>query len=611
MSKILYPVVDPPSSRKERQPLLLPSVSEESSSSSFYHQWYQLNCHLWRHVCIPSKPAILLVCLTMVVGAIYKILFILCLTAAVTIISESHINKALAIFLAYLLGLLAVLLYPISGFIADVFCGRFGAIVISMCLFIVSFLLLICASVLILVNPELFPLHWSHAKAVVFTLVIIFYGVTFGIGAKIYYANYIQFGIDQLIDASSKHLSLFVHWIIWADTLPSIIIVPLVLALYCHKNYVPVKVLLSCVPFICYIALIFLLVLSVCKRRWFHTEPGQNNPYKVVIKVLTFAWKHKYPLQRSAFTYCDDERPSRLDFAKERFGGPFTTEQVEDVKTLFRVLLVLLVLGPIFVLDMPNSLFGFLLIGVHTAHRSKEYCDASFFVFESGTLKFITSTIVYPLYVFILFACIRATMPRIFTRLGAGIIFFLLGVSSLIFTELIGHAQNEVISNETAQCMFTIKHDEGCFAYHVPTLGMHWSSLIPANVLLGIGPLLVTTTIYEFIVAQSPHSMKGLIIGLFLTIQTFFQFVSILATLPFSLNSVWENHHLKEHPPVTNCGFGYLLFTCVFALMGFILFSVVAKKYKYRERDDRPYDHRFAIDVYSRTIESRGVQQTS
>ena len=140
---------------------------------------------------------------------------------------------------------------------------------------------------------------------------------------------------------------------------------------------------------------------------------------------------------------------------------------------------------------------------------------------------------------------------------------------------------------------------------------MHWSSLIPANVLLGIGPLLVTTTIYEFIVAQSPHSMKGLIIGLFLTIQTFFQFVSILATLPFSLNSVWENHHLKEHPPVTNCGFGYLLFTCVFALMGFILFSVVAKKYKYRERDDRPYDHRFAIDVYSRTIESRGVQQTS
>ena len=594
-----------PSSCEESQPLLLPSVLKKSSSSVCYYQRYFSNCHSWRHVCLPSKPAILLVCLTVVVSAIYKIFFILCVTAAVAIVSENHINKALAIFIAYLLGLLAVLLYPISGFVADVFCGRFRVLVISMCLFIVSFLLLICATILILMNPELFPLQWSHSIAVLFALIIVLYGVTFGIGAVIYYANYIQFGIDQLMEASSKHLSLFVHWIIWADNLPSVIIIPLILALYCHKNYVPVKMLLSSVPFICFIALIFLLVLSIYKRHWFYTEPGRNNPYKVVIKVLKFAWKHKYPLQRSAFTYCDDERPSRLDFAKEKFGGPFLTEQVEDVKTLFRVLIVLLVLGPIFVLDLPNSVFGFLLIGVHTAHRNKEFCDASLFVFESGTLKFITSAILYPLYVFVLFACIRANMPRILTRLGVGIVLFLLGISSLIVTELVGHAQNGVNANETAQCMFMIRLDEKHIAYHVPTLGVHWSSLIPANVLLGIGPLLVTTTVYEFIAAQSPHSMKGLIVGLFLTIQTFFQFVSILATLPFSLNSIWETEHLKEHPPVTNCGFGYLLFTCIFALIGFVLFSIVAKKYKYRERDDRPYDQRFVIDVYSRTIESR------
>ena len=85
----------------------------------------------------------------------------------------------------------------------------------------------------------------------------------------------------------------------------------------------------------------------------FHTEFRCHNPYKGVYNVLNFARKHKYPIRRSAFTYCDDELPSRIDFAMERFGGPFTTEQVEDVKTFLRMLLVFVVLGPVFVLDVP------------------------------------------------------------------------------------------------------------------------------------------------------------------------------------------------------------------------------------------------------------------
>ena len=43
--------------------------------------------------------------------------------------------------------------------------------------------------------------------------------------------------------------------------------------------------------------------------------------------------KHKYPVQRSAFTYCENEQPTRLDYGKSKYGGPFTTEQVDDVKT--------------------------------------------------------------------------------------------------------------------------------------------------------------------------------------------------------------------------------------------------------------------------------------
>ena len=95
-----------------------------------------------------------------------------------------------------------------------------------------------------------------------------------------------------------------------------------------------------------------------------YTEPGHGNPYKSVITVLIFAWKHKYPLQRSAFTYCDDDEiPSRLDFGKGRYGGPYSTEQVEDVKTFIRIILVLLLTGPVFVLENSSEPFILPFIG--------------------------------------------------------------------------------------------------------------------------------------------------------------------------------------------------------------------------------------------------------
>ena len=67
-------------------------------------------------------------------------------------------------------------------------------------------------------------------------------------------------------------------------------------------------------------------------------EPVTQNPFKLIHKVIRYAINNKYPAYRSAFTYCEDELPSRIDFGKSKYGGPFTIEQVEDVKTFFRIL---------------------------------------------------------------------------------------------------------------------------------------------------------------------------------------------------------------------------------------------------------------------------------
>ena len=81
-------------------------------------------------------------------------------------------------------------------------------------------------------------------------------------------------------------------------------------------------------------------------------EPPSINPYTLLTRVIKFAYKHKVPLRRSAFTYCDDESPSRLDLAKQKYGGPFTTRQVEDVKAFLGILKVLLTATPAFYLQI-------------------------------------------------------------------------------------------------------------------------------------------------------------------------------------------------------------------------------------------------------------------
>ena len=82
-----------------------------------------------------------------------------------------------------------------------------------------------------------------------------------------------------------------------------------------------------------------------------------------------------------------------------------------------------------------------------------------------------------------------------------------------------------------------------------------------------------------------------------------------VALIPFS-KKIWQSKHLEEHPPVTSCGFGYLSCVLIVALIGFILFLVAAKRYKFRERDDRPYDQRFVISVYDKYLNQVGSEDT-
>ena len=80
------------------------------------------------------------------------------------------------------------------------------------------------------------------------------------------------------------------------------------------------------------------------------------NPFKTIFKILQYTWKHKYPERQSAFTYWENKEPSRIDFGKQKYGNPFTNEEVEDMKTFFRLLTVMLSSFGFFLTDDSQSL---------------------------------------------------------------------------------------------------------------------------------------------------------------------------------------------------------------------------------------------------------------
>ena len=585
----------------ESQPLL--SIS--ATGNSVLQKNSRDYCGL-KYLCLPSKSAILLILWTIMVGTTCTFL-----TGIIEVISISNFHSNVLNKLDIRLigsipqAMLAaiMILYPFSGFLADVCCERFRTVFISTCFILLSLVLSSCISVICSINEH--RCWWNHMElqesiTVIFLFIVIL--LLFTIGLAGYQANFIQLGLDQLLEAPSEYLGLFAHWAMWAFNLTFIILNVLVNLRIClPKQRAKVDISVTSIFFVLTLTFLGLLVVSRWKHQWFYREPGQDNPYKTVFKVLNFARKHRHPLQRSAFTYSDNYIPSRIDFAKERYGGPFTTEQVENVKTLLRLLLLLFTLAPTYVLQVPASLnifttFGYHLSYVHYRHHDDCTTEQLWsLVVESGGLTALISNILFPLYIWLMYSVCRRKPLKMLTRLKLGIILCLLGVFSMLITDLVGHSVYTDHTSNTTETLCMFKLTEKNYRREHKPLKMHWTVLLPPSVFLSIGPLLVTATTLEFISAQSPYSMKGLLVGMSFAIQGFSQLIGYLVILPVSLAKSWTDVTIS-------CGFIYLLIICIIGLGGLILFSLVARKYKYRKRDDENFSQREVEEVYSRYL---------
>ena len=168
----------------------------------------------------------------------------------------------------------------------------------------------------------------------------------------------------------------------------------------------------------------------------------------------------------------------------------------------------------------------------------------------------------------------------------------------MLAVDLTGHLlrKNTGVYNET--CIFLQRTLS--YAKNIEPLYLHWSVLIFPNLTKTLALDLIMASTFEFISAQSPHTMKGVLVGLLFAVRGFFQLIEALLLFPFS-----DKDTFSKGTPEINCEFSYYLVTSIIALVGLVLFMIAARKYKYRKREEEPYSQSRVEEIYDRMLQER------
>ena len=614
ISDPLIQVIGDDNLRNDSERILPTTVQREPSNEITYlpnnepdklHNCFaQLKSKFQRQSCLKSKPVILIwiwIFLSSVLHWIFTDP-----SSAITPFTLLYLGGnsyfIIVIGSAYVYFAILQLFYPLAGYLADVRYGRHKCVIGSLWSFIVGSIILFGICVLVVSCLVIFTLYGNVHKLMyaLISVIVAFLGPPIIIGVFLFFssivafnANVIQFGLDQLHDSPTEHLVLYIiHWyVVLSYVGTEVIKIPTStltsVCLFHDKTDINTSVVGFMIPvgivsvFLVVMYMFTLISLCVAFRKrhtWFLSDSGSRNPYKLVYKVISFAREHKNPVQRSAFTYCEDELPSRLDLGKEKYGGPFTTEQVEDVKAFLGIFKVLLALGPLFAAERSVSF----LLPLFSKHLFGIFYPCSF---SNEAFPSFIIILLLVLYIVLLRPFVRDYVPGMLKRMGLGMMLMVTPILCFFILDTIGHTA--AISNNIEACFLTDASSIG------ESLRMHSAVLLIPIFASITGSMIFYIAVYEFIYSQSPHSMKGLMIGTFFAIRGTFQLLGALVFIfPFL---AWKS--MSSFP---SCGFVYYLVNMVVAIFGVIAYIWIARKYQNRQRDEPDNIYRYAEEYYEK-----------
>ena len=255
-----------PLSESETAPLM-DSDSSPWDDEIGIKEWCQVRC----------KPSFQMRKLTNK-GAILILIWTCLITSILIIGRYTTIHRANA--LAYYVASIPIVIVTfIISMLADIRFGRYKVVSCSLWIMWTSSLLLTINSII------MDRVHFEHKQV---QLIVLLFPL--GLGWAGYQANIIQFGIDQLIDASAIECKSFIIWLCWSY-FASPVFVEYVLG--CVDDDIYLMLLMS---FNTTVALALKLIFSHVLIK----EPTTHNPFRLVYRVIKWAipfYKHTPPIE--------------------------------------------------------------------------------------------------------------------------------------------------------------------------------------------------------------------------------------------------------------------------------------------------------------------------
>ena len=139
--------------------------------------------------------------------------------------------------------------------------GQLKTVVVSLIFLLTCIILVLIEEVIFLIMPYHSYQALDHNLGILEVIVAFISLLAFIIGLVGYQANFIQLGLDQLFEAPSRYLGLFIHYATWAFHAGSIL--PTTISwLACPHFKKPITIIFSIVPLILTLILTILLLIS-------------------------------------------------------------------------------------------------------------------------------------------------------------------------------------------------------------------------------------------------------------------------------------------------------------------------------------------------------------
>ena len=241
------------------------------------------------------------------------------------------------------------LLYPFAGWIADSWTGRYKFLVASLYISFIATVVSGCGSVLGYCHEYLYI---TNENVITVAEVLVYVGFVFRlVGHSGFAANAIPYLIDQMIGARADQLSAAIHWYCWGMQLGNVFIFMLNTARFSDVAFVA-----TILPLIQALCLTIVILSNHSCHTYLNKKPLLQHPIRQICQVLNYARKHKFPERRSAYTYWEEDYPSRIDLGKGKYGGPFDVEKVEDVKSFLRLVPLMFIAAGVGLQTEPSTL---------------------------------------------------------------------------------------------------------------------------------------------------------------------------------------------------------------------------------------------------------------